>query len=368
MPKLIMLSAPSASGKSTLARQMMEQDGNAVRINRDDLREMSITKWKPSREDWIIKSEIALCKVAAGCKKNIIIDDTNLSKSDEDRWQGVAKEIGYTFEKIKLEVDLEECIARDARRAYKSIGRPAIERQFLKAGLWKIPASKKTVIFDIDGTLADLTHRVPWITIGATCPNCVEEARPSYADYYMFQNGNMPEPFEDIWSNGNGTCKFCEGTGKIVKKWHDAFYSLCSFDTPIDIVVRWLRACYEDYHVLIVSGRSPEKGGERTIGWLSDLDCPYHHILMRRANCHGPDDEEKQLILDMILKIVPKEDIAFVVDDRKSVVDMWRRNGLTVYPVRGRDDDKFYEIMNDLEATHPRPELADETIQAVQPS
>lgn len=59
---------------------------------------------------------------------------------------------------------------------------------------------------------------------------------------------------------------------------------------------------------------------------------------------HGPDDEEKQLILNDILKTLPKEKIAFVVDDRPNVVAMWRRNGIRVFPVRGRDDAKFYEL------------------------
>ena len=372
MPKLIMLSAPSASGKSTLAWEMMQADGNLVRINRDDLRKMSITKWKPSREDWIIKSEIALCKVAAACKKNIIIDDTNLMPADEARWKSVAGEIGYTFEKVQLSVSLEECVRRDTGRE-ASIGRPALERQFLKAGLWYIPfcntclgadpllcetckgtGRRKTVIFDIDGTLADLTYRIPWITIGATCLKCegvghfdsgVDEAKSTFKD------GEIKIVFHQK------SCLFCEGTGKMQKKNHDMFYSLCHLDSPIEFVIEWLRECFKDYHCLIVSGRSPEKGGELTIEWLGLQDAPFHHILMRRTGCHGPDDEEKQLILNMILQVISKEEIAFVVDDRPSVVAMWRRNGLRVIPVRGRDDDAFYAQMDELEATHPRPDL-----------
>ena len=36
-----------------------------------------------------------------------------------------------------------------------------------------------------------------------------------------------------------------------------------------------------------------------------------------------------------ILKYLPKEKIAFVIDDRPSVIRMWRENGLSVIPVRG---------------------------------
>lgn len=369
MPKLTMLSAPSASGKSTLAWEMMQADGNAVRINRDDLRKMSITKWKPSREDWIIKSEIALCKVAAACKKSIIIDDTNLMPSDESRWKNVALEIGYTFEKVQLSVSLEECVRRDAERV-ASIGRPALERQFLKAGLWEIPVCvhclgdkyvginkqflcetcggtgrRKTTIWDIDGTVADLTHRVPWITIGGPCPSTM----------HLHTVG----PF------AHNECEWCHGTRVLDRKYHDKFYSLCHADKPIEIVIKWLQECFKEYHCVFVSGRSPEKGGEQTIEWLGLQNAPFHHILMRRTGCHGPDDEEKQLILNMILQFIPKEEIAFVVDDRPSVVAMWRRNGLRVIPVRGRDDAAFYAQMDELEATHPRPDLEEAASECV---
>lgn len=331
MPKLTMFSAPSASGKSTMAVQMLKEDGNAVRINRDDLRKMSIPKWSGKREAWIIAAEIGMAKVAGSMKLNIIIDDTNLGALDEARWKSIAQDLGYEFKVIKLKVSLEECVRRDSLRSGSArIGRSAIERQFFRAGLVEKPI-KKTVIFDIDGTLADLTHRVPWITIGANCP--------------------CSDTFGASWSS---SCKVCNGTGKVQKKDHDTFYGLVTLDSPIDIVVRWIKECYKEFNVMLVSGRSPEKSELGTIEWLANLGIQYHHMLMRRANMHGPDHEEKQLILDMILRVVPKEDIAFVVDDRPSVVEMWRRNGLRVIPVRGRDDDKFYEVMNDLEATHPK--------------
>jgi predicted kinase len=166
-----MMSAPSASGKSTLARQMMEKDPNLVRINRDELRSMMLNKWRPSAEGLIIESEISLARLAGEHKRNIVIDDTNLMPKDESRWKTIADELGYSFEKKVLTVSLEECIERDYRRIGKgNIGPAAIERQFLRAKLWKVPPDKKTVIFDIDGTIADLEHRIPWITIGAKCP------------------------------------------------------------------------------------------------------------------------------------------------------------------------------------------------------
>jgi len=341
VPKLTMLSAPSASGKSTLAKKLLQEDGNAVRLNRDDLRIMSILKWTGRREKWIVAAEMGLCAVAAKQGLNIIVDDTNLMPSDEDRWKNVARQLKYEFVKMKLDVPIEECVLRDSRRAGNArIGRPTIERQFLKGQLWHPRPDMKVWIFDIDGTLADLTHRVPWITVGADCPDCLAWKK-------------------QIPNGGRSGCEKCVGM-KIAKKNHDEFYARVPEDTPIDIVCRWIQAVYNEIDetgkrknmVLIVSGRSPEKSGEETVTWLEQNNIKYDHIIMRRSNMHGPDDEEKQLILDLLLKVMPKEQIAYVVDDRPSVIDMWRRNGLHVIPVRGRDDDDFYKTMNELEAHH----------------
>src|SRR5208337_3365371 len=264
---------------STLTREMLQEDGNAVRINRDDLRAMSILKWSGRREKWIIAAEMGICAVAAKMGLNIIIDDTNLMPSDEDRWKNVAKQLGYDFNKVKLDVDIEVCVERDKqRRGIARLGRPTIERQFLRGGLWKVPAGKKTVIFDIDGTIADLTHRVPWIRIGAICPMCEGDC--------VFKDG-----VQDVDYTQNPpkicyrykTCPGCEGEGKILKKNHDQFYARVLEDKPIEVVLRWLRACKEDYYVLIVSGRSPEKCGEETCQWLEENNAPYDHIIMRRS-------------------------------------------------------------------------------------
>lgn len=354
MPKLIMLSGPSGSGKSTIAQEMLEADGNAVRLNRDLIRSMSIIKWTPKREGWIIDAEKAMARAAALSKRNVIIDDTNLTQRDEDMWKRVAQDMGYTFEKKAIEADILTCVHRDGfRYGSQKIGRAAIERQFLRGKLIKWPTDKQVVIFDIDGTLADLQHRVPWITVGGPCPNCVEPLPYHFCDRRDFAIG-----YEQREEDGAFFCPYCDGTKKLKKKQHDIFYSLVRFDKPIEAVIKWAQACATSYYVIIVSGRSPEKSGDDTVDWLTGEIVPFEHIFMRRANNHGPDTDEKQLILDDIIASgLSKEQIAFVVDDRPSVIEMWRKNGIRVYPVRGRDDDNFYEIMNNLEATHPRPEL-----------
>lgn len=349
MPKLIMLKGPSGSGKSHKARELMEADANAIRLNRDLIREMSILKWTPRREGWIIDAEMGMADAAAKTKRNIIVDDTNLTILHAEKWERKAKELGYEFSTIAMNTSLQDCINNDDKRTGKShVGRIVIERQFLKNSLVQWPTDKQIVIFDMDGTLADLQHRIPWITIGADCPTCEGQ-------------GTIIVAGESFDSLADVSCEDCK-EGKIIKKNYDMFYHYTNVmdDPPIDVVVKWARECAKHFCILIVSGRSPESAGQATIDWLVENDVHFDHIYMRRPGIHGHDHLEKQLILDDILKTLPKDRIAFVVDDRPSVIKMWRRNGLSCIPVRGREDDAFYKF--DPEDTKSTEEVNEKDI------
>jgi hypothetical protein len=58
---------------------------------------------------------------------------------------------------------------------------------------------------------------------------------------------------------------------------------------------------------------------------------------MRKAGDYRPDVEVKQEWLDEWLKHHTKEEIGGVFEDRKQVVDMWRKNGITCYQVAEGD-------------------------------
>lgn len=134
-----------------------------------------------------------------------------------------------------------------------------------------------TVIFDLDGTLADITHRLHYI-----------------------KNGN--------------------------RDW-DSFFDNCDRDTPVDPICRLLRMISQHaYRIVIVSGRS-DIVREKTILWLQENQLPFSQIIMRPHGDHRPDDVVKEEILDKLLS--ENHDILFAVDDRQRVVDMWRRRGIT---------------------------------------
>jgi hypothetical protein len=144
----------------------------------------------------------------------------------------------------------------------------------------------KAVIFDIDGTLADTSHRLHHIK--ANPPN---------------------------W---------------------DAFFAECVHD-PLYEPIRELAqvVAAQNYKILLVSGRS-DKVREQTEAWLDQHGVPYHELHMRAEGDYRQDFVVKSQILDAIL--ADGKEIALVVDDRPSVVAMWRERGLTRLQCRDWDE------------------------------
>lgn len=145
-------------------------------------------------------------------------------------------------------------------------------------GTYDIPAP--AVIFDIDGTLANCNHRR----------------------------------------------HFVDGTHD--KKDFDAFYDAMALDT-INYKIHQMCNMYymNDWHVIICTGR-PEKYREITEKWLKSYGVFYKELLMRPDELrYSPDYLIKE---DMLATIRLEREVHFCVDDRKQVVDMYRRNGCLV--------------------------------------
>ena len=117
------------------------------------------------------------------------------------------------------------------------------------------------------------------------------------------------------------------------KNW-DAFNDLCINDKvnyDIANILSNLRS--RETHIYLVSGRD-DKFREKTVEWLRLNDIFYDKLLMRSAKDHRPDYIVKEEIL---INIIDKSKVWFVLDDRKSVVDMWRKNGLRCLQVQEGD-------------------------------
>lgn len=150
----------------------------------------------------------------------------------------------------------------------------------------------KTVIFDLDGTLADIETRRGISTK---------------------ENGKMDW---DIFFDPNNI----------------------SLDTPNRPVITMAKLLKESGHrIVILSGRS-KVTKDATRDWLKQFDVPFDVLKMRPDNKEFkfmPDDQLKKLWLEQLFPV--KDDILCVFDDRDKVVKMWRDNGLDCMQVNEGD-------------------------------
>lgn len=115
-----------------------------------------------------------------------------------------------------------------------------------------------------------------------------------------------------------------------------AFFDACTDDTPNPAVVA-LYDMARDAGVAIVyvSGR-PETHREPTEAWLEQRSVDGHMLLlMRPAGDYRPDEVVKRELYEA--HVAGQYDVLFTVDDRNSVVQMWRSRGLTCFQVADGD-------------------------------
>lgn len=126
------------------------------------------------------------------------------------------------------------------------------------------------------------------------------------------------------------------------KNW-DAFYAGVEEDkhvSPVRILLENLLEGTPDglnkFNIAFVTGR-PERCRADTARWLlyeCDLAHYQYALYMRKDGDFRADYIVKQEILDAH---IDKDRVLFVLDDRKQVVDMWRRNGLVCFQVAPGD-------------------------------
>ena len=136
---------------------------------------------------------------------------------------------------------------------------------------------KKAIIVDLDGTLTNLDQRV----------HLVQRNEPNWKEFY----DGMGEDKVNAW---------CES---IVRLFHA-----------------------DNNAIILITGR-PSNYENLTKDWLARHNIPYSYLYMRDSSDYRSDALIKREIYDKYVK--DTFDVHFVLDDRKSVVTMWREIGLT---------------------------------------
>lgn len=128
MKRIILTRGIPASGKSTWAKQEVLKDPeHSIRINRDDLRNMSGKYWVPTREHYIKACKgIILISAMNFQFDTIIIDEMNLNPKESGELKGEIAMVNDAFkggqDKYVVEikdftnVPLDVCLERDSKR------------------------------------------------------------------------------------------------------------------------------------------------------------------------------------------------------------------------------------------------------------
>ena len=166
---------------------------------------------------------------------------------------------------------------------------------------------QKTVIFDLDGTLANIDSR---------------------RDISMKPNGRLDW---NVFAAPN---------------------SILALDKPNAPVIKMAQMFKADgFKIVIFSGRN-DRGFDATVQWLNDFKVPFDLLVMRPDKFKDkswpiadgnpatpdmrfmPDEILKKKMLDAFVDI---NDVFLVVDDRDKVVKMWRDLGLNTFQVAPGD-------------------------------
>ena len=174
---------------------------------------------------------------------------------------------------------------------------------------------KNIILCDLDGTLANVGHRL---------------------HYLKNPDGTLKPQKERDWGS---------------------FHKACVDDKPYEDVIAVLKAlirgwgahgCHMcgaiDRDVYILSGRNDSVRTE-TVEWLQKhVAYDYEHwsdhldelLVMRKADDRRPDTEVK---LEMVRELgLTPDDVLCVLDDRQRVVDMWRDNGFRCLQVNAWEE------------------------------
>ena len=141
---------------------------------------------------------------------------------------------------------------------------------------------KRIIIADLDGTLSDYGHRI-----------------------HLYKDKN-----------------------------YKAFNKAGINDKPIENICNILRMLQDEETEIVIMTARDETCRKDTSKWLRLNDVPYDRLIMRPLKDMSSDPDCKRKLFDDNFDY---KDIWFVLEDRQSVVDMWRGEGLTCLQVAPGD-------------------------------
>jgi predicted kinase len=300
-PKLLLTRGIPASGKDTFALEWVNEDPEwRARVNRDELRFNLFGKYVLDRhgEESVTTVQQAAVRALLDAKRSVIVSDTNLRAQTVREWLKLARSAGVEVELVDFNTPLDECLRRNKARGDAG-GR------FVPEDVIHSFASR----YIRNGKLPD-------------APKLEEDAASQWRHYEPdFKDATKRDAYLfDI----DGTLAQMSDRGPF--EWHRV-----GEDTPFTDVLDVLSQLLERNEVVFMSGRD-EACRAATRAWITEhTGIEDFDLFMRPAGDMRKDSIVKH---ELFWKHVePSYRVRGVFDDRDQVVKMWREMGLRCYQV-----------------------------------
>lgn len=289
--KIIATVGYPGSGKTTYAHKYIHQDSSARIVCRDDIRFEMYGAYHGGNIDSKIVREVQLERINLALDKDrtVIVADTNVFKNDVKQLHSIATKRNVDLNFVYFSVDNEILIERNASRV-KALPPKALQ-SFLK-----------------NGELPDWTK--------------YENSKVVIESYVP--NSSLPDA---IIVDLDGTV--CAHNRSPYN------YDLLHTDTVIPFTKELVLSLHRRHNIILYTSGRPDNYYAQTLNWLyeNNLFDDGDQLRMRTAG----DDRRDWLIKYEIFNGFYRNNynVLGAIDDRKQVIDMWRKLGLTVADVAG---------------------------------
>ncbi len=299
MGKLIILIGTSLSGKTTFAKDYLTNNKNTYYVSRDTERENIFGVYRNGnpKEESII-TEIVNNKIWS-CLKigDVLLDNANIV---QEHLNELIEEFKYSYDIEFIEMpllDKHELIKRNQKRFFET-GKLIPERVLH----YQINDFNKLII-----------------------PNNIYNNGTKF-DKRISYNKKYDHSLQDC------IIVDLDGTLSLINNRNPFNGEDCMSDVVNNSVKMLLDTIPKHVCIFLLSGRNESNGGrQNTLNWLSENNIRYDNLIMRKENDNRPDYiVKKEMYNDYINR---KFNCIFCLDDRDSIVKLWRNIGLDCFQV-----------------------------------
>jgi len=315
--KLTILVGPPGSGKSSFAATLEAQ--GYLRISQDEMGKEHLN---------LFHSHIAT-------GRDIVVDRMGFDKQQRNRYRLEAIKNGYTVNLVEFVVPRQVCYDRCmARENHPTINGLSIFNGEARSGTASSIEEMKQQI-----ELIRQEQNAAKAKSANNALNCYfsryEEITEDEGELLRIQY-NAPEKSDAIMVDIDGTLANLDHRLHYVKDgnrdWGSFFRTVGKDGVYEDVKGIVDLEFLTGTSVVLCSGRTEDQTRENTEKWLVKNEIPYTSLKMRPAGNYKQDAITKAMLYRYEIK--PYFNIKYVLDDRDQVVQKWREMGLTCFQVR----------------------------------